>query len=43
VLSTGLEVVANHEGGFAAAVIALLANKKVSFHTEVPEQVPHSF
>jgi hypothetical protein len=38
-LSPGLEVVVNHEGGFAATIVSLFSNQKLSFRTEVPDQV----
>ena len=33
----------NHEGGFAATIVSLFANQKLSFRTEVPEQVKEIF
>ena len=38
-INPGVEVVVNHEGGFAATIVSLFAIQKVQFRTEVPEQV----
>lgn len=35
----GTEVVIGKEGGYAAAVVALMAGEKISFRTQVPEQL----
>ena len=35
----GTEVVVNHEGGYAAAIVGLMARDKINFCTEVPEQM----
>eukprot|EP00094_Tigriopus_californicus_P009796 TCALIF_09445-PA protein Name:"Similar to Gtf3c1 General transcription factor 3C polypeptide 1 (Rattus norvegicus)" AED:0.03 eAED:0.04 QI:37/0.71/0.62/1/0.85/0.87/8/0/1945 len=38
-LLPGTEVVINQEGGYAAAILALMGKQKLTFRTEVPEQL----
>ena len=35
----GTEVIIGQEGGFAAAIVGLMAREKILFDTEVPEQI----
>ena len=32
-------MIINQEGGFAAAIVGMMARERLSFHTEVPEQL----
>ena len=38
-LDRGQELVINSEGGYAAAVVGLMAKDRLAFRTEVPEQL----
>ena len=38
-LCSGQELVINHEGGYAAAIVGLMARHRLAFRTEVPEQL----